>query len=76
MNYASYDMETTPVAQALDDAMSAPFFGDKRLVFVDRAYFLTTETHRGSKIEHDMASLTSYLEHPEPTTILVFCDEW
>lgn len=72
MNYANYDMETTPLAQALDDAMSAPFFGDKRLVFVDRAYFLTTETHRGSKIEHDMAGLTSYLEHPEPTTILVF----
>ncbi|EYR70995.1 hypothetical protein O209_11045 [Lactiplantibacillus plantarum WHE 92] len=26
MNVGSYDMETTPVAVALDDAMSAPFF--------------------------------------------------
>lgn len=72
MNLASYDMETTPLAQALDDAMSAPFFGEKRLVFVDRAYFLTSDTHKGSKIEHDIDGLMSYLEHPEPTSIVVF----
>lgn len=26
MNFAAYDMETTPVSQALADAASAPFF--------------------------------------------------
>lgn len=72
MNYASYDMETTPLASALDDAMSAPFFGEKRLVFIERAYFLTTETHKGSKVEHDMDGLMSYLTHPEPTSVVVF----
>ncbi|GAX01891.1 DNA polymerase III subunit delta [Secundilactobacillus silagei] len=72
MNYASYDMETTPLAQALNDAMSAPFFGEKRLVFIDRAYFLTTENHRGSKIDHDIDGLIKYLDHPEPTSIVVF----
>lgn len=72
MNYASYDMESTPLAQALDDAMSAPFFGEKRLVFIERAYFLTTENHRGSKIDHDIDGLLKYLEHPEPTSVVVF----
>lgn len=72
MNYASYDMESTPLAQALDDAMSAPFFGEKRLVFIERAYFLTTENHKGSKIDHDIDGLLKYLEHPEPTSIVVF----
>lgn len=72
MNYASYDMETTPLAQALNDAMSAPFFGEKRLVFIERAYFLTTENHRGIKVDHDIDGLLTYLEHPEPTSIVVF----
>ncbi|GAX08383.1 DNA polymerase III subunit delta [Secundilactobacillus silagincola] len=72
MNYATYDMESTPLAQALDDAMSAPFFGEKRLVFVERAYFLTTENHRGNKIDHDIDGLIKYLEHPEPTSVVVF----
>ncbi|MTV81351.1 DNA polymerase III subunit delta [Secundilactobacillus folii] len=72
MNYASYDMETTPLAQALNDAMSAPFFGERRLVFVERAYFLTTESHRGIKIDHDIDGLLTYLEHPEPTSVVVF----
>lgn len=72
MNFASYDMESTPIAQALDDAMSAPFFGDRRLVFVDHAYFLTTDPHKGIKVDHDMDSLLTYLKHPEPTTVIVF----
>jgi DNA polymerase-3 subunit delta len=31
MNIGNYDMEVTPLATALDDATSAPFFGDQRL---------------------------------------------
>lgn len=70
MNFVSYDMELTPLAQALDDAMSAPFFGERRLVFIERATFLTTE--KDGKIEHDLAGLLDYLGHPEPSNIVVF----
>ncbi|WP_282801261.1 DNA polymerase III subunit delta [Secundilactobacillus kimchicus] len=69
MNFVTYDMETTPVAQALDDAMSAPFFGERRLVFIDRATFLTTE--KGGKVDHDIDGLLQYIEHPEPTSVVV-----
>nr|WP_223877187.1 DNA polymerase III subunit delta [Lactiplantibacillus pingfangensis] len=70
MNVGSYDMETTPVAVALDDAMSAPFFGERRLVFINHPYFLTGE-HQKNKIDHDLDALQTYFDQPEPATILV-----
>ena len=39
MNYASYDMDTVPLAVALDDAMAAPFFGERRVVCIDNPQF-------------------------------------
>ncbi|VDG23886.1 DNA polymerase III subunit delta [Lactiplantibacillus mudanjiangensis] len=70
MNVGSYDMETTPVAVALDDAMSAPFFGERRLVFINHPYFLTGDNQK-NKIDHDLEALQRYFEQPEPATILV-----
>lgn len=71
MNVGRYDMEATPLAVALDDAMATPFFGERRLVIINKPFFLTGEK-RHSKVEHDLDSLKNYLEHPEPSTILVF----
>ncbi|MCI2031349.1 DNA polymerase III subunit delta [Limosilactobacillus sp.] len=71
MNVGSYDMESTPLAVALDDAMATPFFGERRLVLINKPYFFTGEKGP-AKIEHDLESLSNYLQHPEPSTILVF----
>ncbi|MBB1062318.1 DNA polymerase III subunit delta [Limosilactobacillus fastidiosus] len=71
MNVGSYDMETTPLAVALDDAMATPFFGERRLVLINKPYFFTGEKGP-AKIDHDLESLSNYLQHPEPSTILVF----
>lgn len=70
MNLAQFDMRETNLAVALDDARAVPFFGDKRVVIVDNAYFLTGETTRG-KIEHFPDELVNYVQQPEPQTILV-----
>ncbi|MHC9532816.1 DNA polymerase III subunit delta [Dellaglioa sp. L3N] len=70
MNLGKYDMEEVPLAKALDDAMSVPFFGDKRLIFIQNPIFLTSDTKK-SKIEHDINGFLDYLAHPEPTSILV-----
>lgn len=70
MNFAQFDMRETNLAVALDDARAVPFFGDKRVVIIDNAYFLTGETTRG-KIEHIPEELMNYLQQPEPQTILV-----
>ncbi|HAT55333.1 MAG TPA: DNA polymerase III subunit delta [Lactobacillus sp.] len=70
MNVGSYDMVQTPVAVALDDAMAMPFFGDHRLVMIDNPFFLTGEKSK-SKVDHDLDALLKFVEHPEPTTIMV-----
>ena len=71
MNFASYDMDTVPLAVALDDAMAAPFFGERRVVCIDNPQFLTGETKK-QKVNHDIDSLQTYLGAPMPSTVLVF----
>ncbi|WP_179395317.1 DNA polymerase III subunit delta [Lacticaseibacillus absianus] len=70
MNYASYDMRQTPVAVALDDATSPPFFGDFREVVITDPFFLTGETPK-VPVTHDLEGLTAYLTHPVESTVMV-----
>ncbi len=70
-NAGVYDMEETPLSTAMNDAMSVPFFGDRRIVIVNNPYFLTGEKKK-QKLEHDTDSLLKYLENPPETTVLVF----
>lgn len=70
MNVGRYDMDQTPVAVALDDAMSLPFFGDHRLVMINKPLFLTGDSHK-AKVDHDLDALLNYINHPEPTTVFV-----
>ena len=61
LNFGIYDMEEVPVGVALDDAESVPFFGDKRLVIMDRPNFFTAEKSK-QKIDHDLVWLENYLK--------------
>ncbi|MGX7351775.1 DNA polymerase III, delta subunit [Enterococcus canis] len=70
LNYASFDMDETPLSVAVEEAATIPFFGDYRLVFIEHPYFLTTEKVSGGP-DHEMAELLQYLQAPSPTTILV-----
>lgn len=70
MNVGSYDLEDESLGEALDDAMSAPFFGDKRLVFLNQPAFLTSVSSK-SRVKQDPELLKNYLKHPQPTTVLV-----
>lgn len=70
MNVGSYDLEEEGLGQALDDAMSAPFFGERRLVFLNKPNFLTTSSGK-SKVKQNPDLLKNYLKHPQPSTILV-----
>lgn len=70
MNAIRFDMETTPISLALEEARTLPFFGDKRLVQVDNPYFLTGERGKGGVV-HDVEELIDYLQHPLETTVLV-----
>lgn len=70
-NIGRYDMEAVNLSVALNDAMSLPFFGEHRLVIIDRPYFLTGMRHKNS-LDHDLDGLLKYLKNPETETILVF----
>lgn len=69
-NVGQYDMETTPLSNATDDAMSIPFFGEHRLVIITDPIFLTGKKTK-SKIEYDTDSFIEYLKRPLDSTIMV-----
>ncbi|KRM96498.1 DNA polymerase III subunit delta [Liquorilactobacillus aquaticus DSM 21051] len=70
VNIGQYDMENTSISEAIGDALSAPFFGDRRIVFIKHPYFLLGNNKK-VKNEQNIDELIDYLENPEPTTIFV-----
>lgn len=71
MNSITYDMEVNPIGYVLDEADTIPFFGDNKVIFIKNPYFLTSEKSKND-VEHDVKRLITYLEEPNPSTILVF----
>lgn len=71
MNYASYDMDEVDLEIALADAATIPFFGDQRVVILEKPVFLTGETKK-QRANHNLEALMTYLKQPEPDTALVF----
>ncbi|OLP65519.1 hypothetical protein BACPU_16070 [Bacillus pumilus] len=69
-NFSVFDMEEVPLEQAVTDAETFPFMGERRLVVIKNPFFLTAEKKK-EKIEHQLSVLESYLEQPAPYTILV-----
>ena len=69
LNIGVYNMEEVPLGNALEDAESMPFFGDRRLVIIENPIFLTSEKTKNN-IEHDLEWLEGYLNHPAESTIL------
>lgn len=70
MNFSSFDLEDVSLDDAINEAISSPFFGEKRLVFINHPYFLTGEKSR-SFVEQNMDLLTEYVKNPTPSTIMV-----
>ena len=70
MNIGIYDMEEEAVGNAIGDAKSIPFFGERRLVIIKRPFFLTGAKTK-SKVDHNLDDLIEYLKYPEPSTVLV-----
>ncbi|OZM57763.1 DNA polymerase III subunit delta [Lottiidibacillus patelloidae] len=67
-NLAVYDMEEVPIDIAIEDAETLPFMGEKRVVIVKNASFLTAAKQ---KIEHDLTKFLTYIENPSPSTIII-----
>jgi DNA polymerase III subunit delta len=70
-NFATYDLEETPIEVALEDAETFPFMGEKKVIFLQNPPFLTAEKTK-EKVEHNLARLESYLNEPAPYSVIVF----
>ncbi|WP_125767757.1 DNA polymerase III subunit delta [Companilactobacillus furfuricola] len=70
MNFASFDLTNVSLEDMIGEAISAPFFGERRLVFAEDPYFLTGEKIKHS-VEQNVDLLVEYLKDPAPSTILV-----
>lgn len=69
-NLSKFDMNEHPVDLAVEEAYTFPFMGGRRVVFLNDAFFFSTQKGTG-KVEHDLSKLVSYIEHPAPETIFI-----
>lgn len=69
-NYSQHDLKEIPLKVALDDADTLGFIADKKVVVLKNAIFLTAAKDT-SKVEHDVSLLESYVQNPNPDTVLV-----
>ncbi|MET3699307.1 DNA polymerase III delta subunit [Bacillus oleivorans] len=69
-NFSHYDMEEVPLENAIDDAQTLPFIGERRIILIDKPFFLTAEKKLNAP-EHNLDKLEEYIQAPNPSSILV-----
>lgn len=69
MNTAVYNLQDTTLESAIEDAESFSFFGDKKVVFIENALFLTGDKTKGN--DQNTTLLERYIANPNEQTILV-----
>lgn len=65
----SFDMEETSLEEAVEAAMTIPFFSDRKAVVMRNATFLTSKPSKD--MPQDVNVLSRYFEHPSPSTLLI-----
>lgn len=66
----TFDGKKISTSEIIEEANTLPFFGNKRLIFVEDAWFLTSEKGVGLGVNSE--ELMNYFHSPSPSTILVF----
>lgn len=65
------DLRETPLASVIEDAETAPFLVERKVVIAENALFLTG-LRDTSKVEHDLERFAEYLKAPVEHTTLIF----
>lgn len=69
-----YDLENDSLSDIIEDALTISMFSSKKAIIVSNSYIFTAITKKNF-IEQDTDLLLTYLEHPNPDTILIFMTE-
>jgi DNA polymerase III subunit delta len=69
-NLSTYDMNEIPVETAIEDAETLPFMGEKRVVIIKNASFLTGAKEK-QKVEHNLNRLETYINDPVSYTCFI-----
>ena len=69
MNLAQFDLSEVNLDTMINDAMSMPFFGNKRVTIVDNPQFLTATAKVNN---HDQELLLKLLQQPNAENVIVF----
>ncbi|WP_173916085.1 DNA polymerase III subunit delta [Halobacillus sp. Marseille-Q1614] len=69
-NISQYDLEETPVEEAVTDAETFPFLGDKKMVIAYNPVFLKAKPD-ALPFEHNTDALVDYVNHPADYTTLI-----
>lgn len=69
-HHTTYDLDETPLIEAINDAMTIPFVMDRKVVVMQNARFLGKEKPKKGP-SHDLDALMGYLESPAEQTVLV-----
>lgn len=66
----TFDLTETPLQQVIEEAETAPFLAEYRLIVAKNAYFLTGKKGK-NKVAHDGKALQRYLQNPLETSVLI-----
>lgn len=69
--HARYDLREIPVEEAVEDCLTVPFFGERKVVVFENPFFLTAENEK-AKVQHDLEKLSEYVKNPNPSSVAVF----
>src|SRR5690625_7908470 len=58
-NLITYDLEEVPIQEVVADAVTYPFFGEKKLIFATNLVFFKENTYQ-IQFEHNFLSLLLY----------------
>lgn len=70
LTYSVVDLENIPVQNAVHDAETFPFFGEKKVLVLKNASFFKAVPDK-STVDHDLGILAEYLKNPVDYTVLI-----
>lgn len=66
----TFDLTETPLQQVIEEAETAPFLSEYRLIVAKNAFFLTGKKGK-NKVSHEVEALLRYLQAPLTTSVLI-----